>query len=106
MLVVGWTIGYFAGGIATFIGAMIGGIVGSIIGAEISFQQGFVETDWDRLLWVMPQIGFGFAGALVLIIGFSGPVAAVIAIIGSGIGALLGKYLLRFFIQEPPPKIF
>lgn len=106
LLTVGWAIGYLVGGIAAFIGAMIGGIVGSIIGAEVSFKKGLVEANWDVLLWKMTQIGLGIGSMVAFMNTFSGITAAVMAILGAGFGALLAKYLLRFFIHEEPPKIF
>lgn len=106
LLIVGLAIGYFVGGTATFIGAMIGGVLGAIIGTEISYRNGLVEAEWDRLLWGMPQMGLFIAGLGAIMSGFAGLVASVMAILGAGVGALLAKYLLRFLFTRNRLKYF
>lgn len=100
-LVVGNLFGEFHGPV----GAAVGGIVGAIVGAEIAFRRGLVEAAWDRILWVMPTVGFEIAGLLASLSDLSYILIALSAVIGSGLGSLIAKYSMRFFMEDPPPSI-
>jgi Kef-type K+ transport system membrane component KefB len=103
---IGWLIGRLAGSeLKGFIGAGVGGGIGAVIGVEIAYRRGLVEADWDRILLGAPWYGFTFAGLVAASNNWPGILVALVAVIGSGVGALIAKYLLRFFIDEPPPSI-
>jgi hypothetical protein len=101
----GWLIDFFDGGANGPVGAGVGGILGACFGAQVGYNQGLVEADWDRALWLMPLIGFGVAGGLANNSGFGIFFGSISAVIGSGVGVIAAKYMMRFFIEEPPPSI-
>ncbi len=104
-LSIGWGIGVLMSDMNAAIGASLGATLGSIVGVEIGFYRGYVEADWDRLLWVTPFISVGILGGIAAMNNLSSINVAICAVLGAGLGSLAAKYMLRFFIQEPPTSI-
>jgi hypothetical protein len=106
LLSAGWIVGLMIGGIDASIGAIAGCLVGTIAGCEIGYQEGFFEiTSWDRLIYIASVIGFAIPGAFAAYCELPSLFIALVLAVGAGFGALLAKYLLRFFISDPPPTI-
>ena len=104
-LLVGWGIGALISGLNAAAGASIGAILGGIVGAEMGFRFGYVEAAWNRLLWFAPVVGISVLGGIGAAKNWLSIIIAGLAVIGAGVGVLIAKYMLRFFIQEPPTSI-
>ncbi len=105
-LLIGGGVGLVLGGINGPLGAALGGVVGSVIGVEIGYHRRLVEAGWGRILWLIPTIGFIIPWGLAAANGLPSILIASSGVIGSGLGALIAKYMVRFFDYEPPPRIF
>ena len=105
LMLVGWSIGALFSHLNGVLGAIIGVGVGGIIGAEIADRRGYYEADWNILISRSPLIGMGILFAIGGILKAPNYILAVLAVLGAGFGALTAKYMLRFFIHEPPPSI-
>lgn len=104
-LTIGWLTGLAVGGIWNLLFAMVGGAVGAVIGGEIGHRKGFFEADWDRLVMGGPWCGYLLGVVIAGLTGLNGLISALSAILGAGIGVLVAKYLLRFFVNDPPLSI-
>lgn len=105
LLIGGWLIGLVFGGLHTFIGGFIGGAVGTVVGGELGQRKGFFEANWDRLVIGGPWCGYLLGLGIASFVGTQGWIFAVFSVLGAGVGALLAKYLLRFFVHDPPLSI-
>lgn len=105
LMVVGWSIGALISHLSGILGAIIGVGAGGVIGAEIAYRRGYYEADWDILVSRSPLIGMAALFTIGGVLKAPNYILAVLAVLGAGLGALMAKYMLRFFIHEPPPSI-
>ena len=105
LLIAGWSIGSALGGKWAPLLAGLGGALGAAIGGEVGYHKGFFEARWDRLMMGGPWVGYGVAVITTTLAGFAGVLLVLSAILGAGIGAIVAKYLLRFFVHDPPLSI-
>ena len=102
----GWLLGSAFGGTNGFAGLLGGALVGIFLSVTAAERRGLVEkAEWSTV-FRLSAAGLG-AGSLVgiLVVG-NETVSFVAGVIGSGLGALLGIYIERFFRPEPPTRIF
>ena len=105
-LFVGWIVVYFSGVAPQFIGGLVGGTIGVIIAIFVAERKDLFEGATFNAIGRFAFCGF-LVGVLVGISNsFNDMLSLTVGVPGAGFGALLGKYLDRFFIDDPPPKIF
>lgn len=104
-LSVGWFAGSAVGGSNGPIGAAMGAALGTIIGVRAGYWRGLFETGWDSTLWRIPLCGCVIAGGVGALSDIPVILVALAAVIGSGSGAVLAKYFLGVFNDDPPPSI-
>jgi hypothetical protein len=102
---VGWVTGLVFGGVWSLLLATLGGWLGAAIGGEIGHHKRFFEADWDRLVMGGPWMGYGVGAIVGSMTGAHSWMIALSAVLGAGIGVLISKYLLRFFVDDPPLSI-
>jgi hypothetical protein len=105
LLTTGWLIGLALGGVWSSLLAGLGGAIGAVIGGEIGHRKGFFEADRDRLVIGGPWMGYLFGGLIASGTGLHSLMLALSAVLGAGLGVLVAKYLLRFFVDDPPLSI-
>jgi hypothetical protein len=96
------------GPVGSSVGGVAGGLVGVVTGSEIAHRSAVFEVpEWEKLIYIGPAsgLGIGAMGPALFYNGDTGVLMALFGIVGSGFGALVAKYILRFFVHDPPPSI-
>jgi hypothetical protein len=101
----GWLIGSALGGVRSQLFGGLSGWVGAAVGGEVGYRKGFFEAKWDRLVMGGPWVGYAVVALIASMAELPGVAIVFSAVFGAGIGALVAKYLLRFFEHDPPLSI-
>ena len=89
-----------------FIGVLAAAVVGMAVSVTFAGRFELLEgAEWAMVLR-FSAIGF-FGGMLIASLNdLNLTLIAITGTLGSGIGALLGKYIDRFFVNRPPQRLF
>jgi hypothetical protein len=101
----GWLVALifdFLHGLGAFAGGAAGVFAGTLLAEKADFFEGATFNTIGRLAICSFMLAI-LAGKYWEL---NDTLSVAVGIPGAGLGALLGKYIDRFFIDDPPPKIF
>jgi len=105
LMFLGIIIGDASGTFEWSLGVAVGGVVGTGIAVLLAARYGLLEgATWNAVSRVS-IVGVGIVAGIASAYGLSRVWVAVAGTLGSGVGALIGKFLARAFLDEPPPSI-
>ena len=105
LMFLGIIIGDASGTFVWSLGVAVGGVVGTGIAVLLAARYGLLEgATWNAVSRVS-IVGVGIVAGIASAYGLSRVWVAVAGTLGSGVGALIGKFLARAFLDEPPPSI-
>lgn len=94
------------GEIHWFTGVLTAGVVGTIVTVTLASKFKLLEgAKWATVLR-FSFVGFGCAWLVAGLNDLNEMLIIITGALGSGVGALLGKFLDRFFIDRPPQRLF